>query len=224
MTLRPTHQLIELFDVKPVIVLKEMQKALNTASRATVFRHLARVSYRRSYNGNGKYYTKHDLTRYDRHGIFSYKGIHFSIDGNLAATVSRLVCESSSGHTQRELQELLQVRVQTSLVAMVHDKKLARTKVAGIFIYFHPNSKIGKVQLMKRHKMIEEREFSIEAVTNAVMIQVLLILIRHPGSRVGDVAHRLKGYSPPITMKHVRVVFDRYNLDNVGEKKGPLRR
>jgi len=224
MTIRSSQQLIRLFDAKPMLVLEEMQKALNAASRATVFRHLAKVSYRRSYNCNGRYYTKHDLTRYDRHGIFSIKGIHFSLDGNLVATILRLVCESSSGQTQRELQELLQVRVQTSLAAMVHDKQLARTKVAGTFIYFHPDSKIGKAQLTKRHEMVEERKFAIEAVTDAVVIQVLLILIRYPGSMAGDVSHRLKSHSPPITMQHVRVVFDRYNLDDLGEKKGPSRR
>lgn len=220
MTLRSAQQLIELFNAKPVVVLNEMMKALNTISRATVFRYLTKVSYRRSYNFNGRYYTKHDLTRYDSHGIYSYKGIHFSIDGNLAETILRLVCESSSGYTQRELQELLQVRVQTSLATMVYDKKLTRNKVIGLFIYFHPDSMIGKIQLTKRQKMIEERKFDVEAITDAVVIQVLLILIRHPRSRAGDVAHRLKGYSPPITMKHVRVVFDRYNLDDVEKKKG----
>ena len=200
-----------------------MQKVLKSASRATVFRYLVKVNYRRSYNYNGRYYTKHELSRYDRHGIFSYKGIHFSRDGNLVATVSRLVCESSSGQTQRELQELLKVRVQTSLASMVHNKKLARVKVAGHFIYLHPDLEIHKAQLTKRHEMIEKRRFS-EVVTDAVVIQVLLILIRHPGSKAGDVARRLKGHSPPITMQHVRVVFDRYNLDDVGEKGGPSRR
>ena len=84
MSARSTRQLVELFDAKPVVVLEEMQEALGSASRATVFRHLAKVSYRRSYNRNGRYYTKHDPTRYDRHGLFSYRGIHFSRDGNLA--------------------------------------------------------------------------------------------------------------------------------------------
>ena len=224
MTIRSTQQLIDLFDAKPVIVLEEMQKALNSASRATVFRYLVKVNYRRSYNHNGRHYTKHDPTRYDKHGIFSYKGIHFSRDGNLVRTVLRLVCESSSGQTQRELQELLQVRVQTSLIAMVSDKQLARAKVAGHFIYLHPESEIRKAQLTKRHDRVEERRFVVDAVTDAVVIQVLLILIRYPGSRAGDVARRLKGHSPPITMQHVRVVFDRYSLDDVGEKKGPSRR
>ena len=224
MTNRSSQQLIELLDAKPVIMFKEMQKALNSASRATVFRHLTKVSYRSSYNHNGRYYTKHDLTRYDKHGILSYKGIYFSRDGNLVSTITRLVCESSTGQTQRELQELLKVRVQTSLASMVHDKKLARTKVAGNFIYLHPDSKSNEAQLIKRCEIIEEFRFAIEAVTDAVVIKVLLILIRHPGSNASEVVRRLKGHSPPITMQHVRVVFDRYSIDCVGEKKIPLRR
>jgi len=211
---------MKLFEIKPVVVLEEIQNALNSASRATVFRHLVKVSYRRSYNHNGRYYTKHDLTRYDRRGLFSYKGIHFSRDGNLVATIFRLVCDSSSGQTQRELQELLQVRAQTSLFSMVNNEQLARAKVAGQFIYLHPDAHIREAQLTKRREMIEERRFAIESVTDSVVIQVLLILIRHPGSRAGDVARRLKGHSPPITMQHVRVVFDRYSLDDVGKKKG----
>lgn len=223
MSARSAQQLEKLFDAKPVIVLEEMQKALGSASRATIFRLLAKVSYRRSYNYNGKYYTKHDLTRYDKQGLFSYKGILFSRYGNLNSTLMRLICESSFGYTQRELQELLQVRVQTSLLTMVHDKKLARCKVAGQFIYLHPDSKIGMEQLTKRRELFEQRRFELKEVTDAVVIQVLLILIRHPGSRTGDVARRLKGHSPPITIQHVRVVFDRYGLDNVGEKGGPSR-
>jgi hypothetical protein len=222
MVARSPQQLIDLFDTKTVIVFEEMEKALS-ASRATVFRHLAKVSYRRSYNHNARYYTKHDPTRYDKHGIFSYKGIHFSRDGNLIATLSRLVYESSSGQTQRELQCLLQIRVQTSLAAMLQERKLARAKVAGCFIYLHPDLEIHKAQLARRHEMIEERKFAIEAVTDAVVIQVLLILIQHPGSRAGDVARRIKGHSPPITMQHVRVVFDRYDLDDLGKKKGASR-
>lgn len=224
MSARSAQQLEKLFDVKPVIVLKEMQKALDSASRATIFRLLVKVSYCRSYNRNGMYYTKHDPTRYDKHGLFSYKGIHFSRDGNLAATAARLIRESSFGHTQRELQELLQVRVQTSLLTMVHDKQLARCKVARQFIYLHPDSEIRMEQLAKRRELFEQRRFELKEVTDAVVIQVLLILIRHPGSRTGDVARRLKGHSPPITIQHVRVVFDRYNLDDVGEKGGPSRR
>ena len=218
LSVRSNQQLVNLLEQRPVITLEEMQEALDSASRATVFRHLAKVSYRRSYNHNGRYYTKHDPTRYDRHGLFSYRGIHFSRNGNLVATVSRFICESSSGMTQRELQEILQVRVQTSLLAMVHDKKIARKKLAGQFIYFHPEPGDRTVQVAKRQEMLEAYRFNIDEVTNEVVIQVLLVLIRHPGSRKGDVARRLKGHFPPITIRHVEVVFDRYNLEDVEKK------
>jgi len=223
MSTRSTQQLEKLFDAKPVIVLEEIQKALGSASRATIFRLLVKVSYCRSYNYNGKYYTKHDLTRYDKQGLFSYKGIHFSRDGNLSATVARLVRESLLGHTQRELRELLRVKVQTSLLKMVHHKQLVRSKVAGQFLYLHPDSEIRVAQLAKRQELFEQRRFELKEVTDAVAIQVLLMLIWHPGSRTGDVVRRLKGHSPPITIQHVRVVFDRYGLDNVGKKGGPSR-
>lgn len=223
MSARSARQLEKLFDSKPVIVFEDMQEALDSASRATVFRHLVKVRYCRSYNHNGRFYTKDDPTRYDRHGLFSYKGIHFSRDGNLSATVARLVRESSFGHTQRELQELLQVKVQSLLLPMIRNKQLARCKVAGHFIYLHSDSAVCMEQLKRRRELFEQRKFEIEEVTDAVVIQVLLTLIRHPGSGIGDVARRLKGHSPPITIQHVRVVFDRYGLDNAGKKGGPSR-
>jgi hypothetical protein len=118
----------------------------------------------------------------------------------------------------------MQVRVQASLLAMVRNKQIARGEVDGHFIYLHPDSEIQSEQLAKRRERVEAHRFEVDEVTNEVVIQVLLVLIRHPGSRVGDVARRLKGHSPPIELRHVQVVFDRYGLDDVGEKGGPKRR
>ena len=93
-----------------------MQVALEDASRATAFRYLAQVPYRRSYNHNGRYYALHDRTRYDRFGLWSRGDVHLSIDGSLRATVRRLVHEAEAGATHRELQERLRIRVRTTLL------------------------------------------------------------------------------------------------------------
>lgn len=223
LSVRSSYLLAEFIESRSVVVLEEMQEALGSVSRATVFRHLAKVRYRRSYNHNGRYYTKHEPARYDRHGLFSHKGIHFSLDGDLRSTVARLVGESVAGYVQRELQSLLKVRVQALLLAMIGDKQIARFKLGTQFVYFHPDSKIREAQLAKRREMLTEQATARE-VTDTMVIEVLLVLIRYPGSRAGDVARRLKGHSPPITMSHVQVVFDRYDLDAVGEKGGPSRR
>lgn len=223
LTVRSSQKLAEFIESRPVVVLEEMQRVLGSASRATVFRYLSKISYRRSYNRNGRYYTRHDPGRYDKHGLFSHKGIHFSRDGDLRLTVERLVFESLAGFLQRELQDLLKVRVQTTLLSMIRSKQIARQKVAGHFVYLHPSPEVGAAQLARREEMLAEQALSDE-VSDAMVIEVLLVLIRFPGSRAGDVARRLKGHSPPIKLQYVQVVFDRYDLDAVGEKGGPTQR
>lgn len=214
-----SQKLTELLVNEPVVVLSRMQEALGDASRATVFRHLSQVNYRRSYNFNGCYYTRHDPAQYDKHGLFSHEGIHFSRDGNLGATVFRLICESAAGQTQRELQDLLRVRVQTILLDFIRQKKIAREIFEGLYLYLHPEVKIHKTQLDKRQEMLAAQRFEVEEVTDAVVIEVLLVLIRYPGSKAGDVARRLKGRTPPITLQHILVVFRRFDLDASLEKK-----
>lgn len=57
-------------------------------------------------------------------------------------------------------------------------------------------------------------------VGDAVIIQVLLTLLHHPGAKAADVVRYLRGHSPPITMAEVRLVFARYELDEIGKKGG----
>ena len=225
MTHRRSPELLEgLFKLKTVVDFPAIREALGDVSVQTVFRQLKKISYRRSYNHNGRHYTLHEPSRYDRFGLWSWRGIHFSVDGSLKYTVRRLVREAASGASHRELQERVQTRAHNTLLHLVGEREINREEVAGQFIYFHLDSDVSRAQLAKRREMIQQHRFEIEEVTDAVVIQVLLILIRHPGSKSGDVARRLKGHSPPITMQHVRVVFDRYSLDDVGEKRGPSRR
>lgn len=224
MSKKRIRQLQSFLKVESVVEFSQIQTALGGASRATVFRHLAQVDYRRSYNFNGRFYTRHDPQRYDTRGLYSFKGIQFSRDGNLSATVVRLVCESTAGKTQRELQDLLQVRAQSVLLEAVRQNKIAREDFQGLYLYLHPDKKSRLVQLTCRSEMLEERRFEAEEVTDRVVIEVLLVLIRYPGSRPGDVERRLKGRTPPIGLRHVQLVFDRYDLDAVGEKGGSTAR
>lgn len=223
MTTRSPEQLQALLDSRIVVDLGEIQHALGDASRATTFRYLQKVPYRRSYNHNGRYYTSHDQTKYDRFGLFSHKGAHFSRDGSLTATVIRLVQESIAGKTQRELRELLRVRVQVLLLEAVRRGRLDRELVDQVYVYLHSEDTVKQAQLTRRHEMLTLQKVETE-LTDAIVIEVLLVLIRHPGSQLAEVVRRLRGHSPPIRAEHVRVVFDRYDLEHLGEKGGPSRR
>jgi len=215
--------LLELLQSRPVVVLGDIQAVLEGASRATAFRYLREVPYRRSYNYNGRYYTLHDPARYDRLGLFSHGDIHFSRDGTLGATVRRLVYEAEAGHTQRELQQLLRVRVQATLLDAVRKGEISRERLVEVYVYLHVDAAVRREQVQRRRERIEAAsgpDDELLEVSDAVVIEVLLTLIRHPGSRLDDVVRRLRGRSPPISRQQVEAVFTRYDL---GEKGGASR-
>ena len=222
---RSPQLLIDLFKTKGVVTFPDLQAALGRASRATTFRYLTQVKYLRSYNHNGRYYTQRDPARFDRFGLYSVGDIHFSRDRTLGETLRRLVRESEAGWTQRELQELLRVRVQVLLLEAVRQEQIRREPVAGFYLYLHRDPTIGQRQLQRRQERIAARESRDEAgggVDDEVIIQVLLTLIRHPGSRPADVVRALRGHSPPIRLEEVVEIFARYELEEVGKKGGPM--
>lgn len=220
---RSPHALIHLFKTQGVVTFSDLQTALGNASRATTFRYLRRVPYLRSYNHNGRYYTHRDPARFDRFGLYSVGDIHFSRDRALGDTLRRLVRESEAGWTQRELQELLRVRVQVLLLEAVRREEIRRERVAGFYLYLHIDPAIGQSQLQRRQERIAtatSRDGERVGVDDAIIIQVLLSLIRHPGSQPVDVVRNLRGHSPPIVLEQVIEVFARYDLEDIGKKGG----
>jgi hypothetical protein len=210
--------LARLLQSRPVVEFEDLRAALGDASDCTIFRHLKNVPYRSSYNHNGRYYTLHDPAKYDRWGLHSVGDIHFSVDGTLKATVVRLVCESEVGCTQKELQDLLRVRVQLFLLAAVRDGAIDREAIGKLYVYLHCEPEVREAQLQRRRERIAEASQQEVEVDDEVIIRVLLVLLRYSGSQPGDVTRRLRGHSPPVRRDQVDVVFTRYGL---GEKGGP---
>ena len=223
MTIRTKNMIVQLLRAKKVVKFEEIQEALCAASRTTTFRYLKQVKYVRSYNYNSCYYTSRDAAIFDHLGLYSYGDICFSRDQKLDKTVSRLVCESEAGVTQRELQDMLKVRVQVLLLDAVRHEKIFREKVGGFYLYLHNDPAIRESQLKVRHSRVATSVYSDTddslQIDSHVVIKVLLVLIRQPGLRTVEVARALRGYVPPVTMEQVVSVFDRYSLEDIGKKK-----
>lgn len=224
MAKRSPENLLTLFKSNEVVEFKDIQSALSNASRATCFRYLQQVPYHRSYNYNGRYYTRKDPDRYDRLGLFSHEDIFFSRDNTLGETIRRLARESEAGWTQREFQDVLRVRVQVVLLNSVQQGKINREKIHGFYVYLHPDPSVREAQLNRRR---ERKSFEVPVnegeIGDQVIIQVLLMLLHHPAAKAADVVRYLRGHSPPITMAEVRIVFIRYELDSIGKKGGVLK-
>jgi len=219
---RSPELLRQLLVSETVVDLPRIESALGDVSTMTAFRYLREVPYRRSYNQNGRYYCLHEPSRYDRSGLWSWNNIHFSVDGSLGKTVRRLVYEMEAGATHRELQERLRVRVHNTLLALLRQGEIEREPIAQFYVYLHRDPVIRRDQIGRRQALMATAETaSVEVeVDDRIIIQVLLVLLRHPGANTADVVRYLRGHSPPITMTDVRLVFARYELDSIGKKGG----
>jgi hypothetical protein len=220
---RSAQKLMQVFTEKKVVDLPCIQTALGDVSVQTTFRYLKLVPYRRSYNHNGRYYALYDASRFDRLGLWSFDGIYFSVDGSLLHTVRRLVHEAPAGATHRELQQQLQLRVHNTLLDLWRKAQISRESVSGFYVYLHPEDTVRQAQMTRRQELLSTQQTEAE-VADSMVIEVLLVLIRYPGSNIAEVVRRLRGHAPPIGAEHVRVIFDRYDLDQLGEKRGRSRR
>ena len=217
--------LVPLLAASSSVTFEQLQHALGQASRATTFRYLRQVRHLRSYNHNGRFYTDRDPARFDRFGLLSVGDVHFSRDGSLAATVQRLLRESADGWTDKELRAVLHVSVHPFLLAAVRQGQARRERHDGVYVYLSADPQAGQQQLRARQARLAARRSADAAASLEpdVIIAVLLVLIRHPGSLPTELARRLQGHSPPIELAHVQTVFDRFDLAGIGEKGGSTR-
>lgn len=207
-------RMLTAFRTHPVLTFDEIREALGGVSEATARRALRGIGYLSSYNHNGRYYTLREEHEFDRWGLWSYQGVRVSRDGTLTATVERLVGESPAGWTRRELQELLGASVQTVLTTLRRRGKVDRARIGPAYVYVSAEKASQQLECRREMKTLKQRrsEAPLE-----VVVAILLVLIRHPGSTAVDVIRRLKGHSPPIQHEEVEDVFERYDL---AQKKG----
>lgn len=215
-------RLVQLFTAHPVVELPAIRQALGGVSSMTAFRHLKRLGYRCSYNHKGRFYARHELARYDRFGLWSVGEIHFSVDGSLRKTVRRLVEQAHAGATHQELQARLRVRVQNTLLDLYRSEEVSRERLQQLYVYLHSDPSVRAVQLQHRHELVSRAKSAAlqRQVTDQLIIEVLLVLLRHRGADRAEVVRHLRGHSPPIAIEQVGVVFARYDLENLGEKGG----
>jgi len=219
---RSVERLRNLFASETVVDFPRIRAALGNASAMTAFRYLRQLSYRRSYNHNGRYYCLYEPSHHDRFGLRSVGDIHFSVDSSLGHTVRRLVYETQAGTTHRELQDRLGVRVHNTLLTLLRRGEVERERLAQLYVYLHSDADVRREQIQRRKALIEagERGQAEAALADGIIIAVLLTLLRHPEAKAAEVVRYLRGHSPPISMEQVDAVFTRYDLESIGKKGG----
>ncbi len=141
-----------------IATLGELKESLGTSATMTVFRKLKALGYRTSYSHRGKYYTLAGIPRFDERGLWSYRAVWFSRDGNLLTTTQRFVEEADSGFTATELQDLLSVEVKEPLLQLYRRGRIDREDMVGTYVYFSVDPGVRREQRLRR----ESRQAALE--------------------------------------------------------------
>lgn len=144
-----------------IATMSELKEALGTEADATVFRKLAELSYLSSYSHRGRYYTLLEIARFDDWGLWSHHSVRFSRHGTLRATAETLVTEAEAGWRARELEGLLEVPVQQTLLGLVRARRIARERVGGLYLYCASDPRRRRRQLEARRRREAEADYGV---------------------------------------------------------------
>lgn len=207
--------LATLFRGQMVVDLRTLFSALKTSSRMSVFRRLKSVGYLSSYTHRGAYYTLPDIPLFDGHGLWFHQGVGFSRAGTLKATLVAMVDAAEAGHTHRELEMLLRIRVRNTLVQLVRECRIGRHRIKTLYLYVSAISEQSAAQLARR----QEGSAGVAAAPMAklaetTLIEILLEVVRTAPVTVRPavVADRLRARAVAVTTAQVEQVFAHYGL------------
>ena len=130
--------------------MDRLKTVLGTTVKMTVMRKMKELSYIGSYSHSGKYYTLSHIPEFDKNGIWTYKGVKFSIYGNLQQTVQRYIENTKNGYSASELKKILDIEVKEGLLALYRKKRIDRKKISGCYVYFSTSPQLGKSQVLHR--------------------------------------------------------------------------
>ena len=143
-------RLVALLRRERIATIEQLKGALGTSVDMTVFRKLREIPYHTSYSHRGRYYALDEVARFDEIGLWTYRDVHFSRLGSLVETSERFVSDAEQGLFARELAQIVQVDVEEPLLRLVREERLAREKVAGVYLYCSREHARRRAQLLAR--------------------------------------------------------------------------
>lgn len=212
LTTKYLSPLNRLFQRKRAALLDDLRAALGTTSRTTIFRIMKAVGYFTSYSHAGRYYTLRRIPKFDRRGLWAWRGIGFSAHGTLRATAIFLVEQSEAGQTHEELQQQLGLRVHDTLRSVVADGVMTRERFEDVYLYLSADPKKAAAQLAARRQRQVVVPTAVVPPDALLVIDVLVQVIQHPREDTAAIAGRLATAGRAVTAQQVEGIYRRYGV------------
>jgi hypothetical protein len=208
-TAKYVSSLNQLFRRRRAALLDDLRRALGTRSRTSIFRILKAIGYFSSYSHAGRYYTLRQIPKFDRWGLWAWRGIGFSSRGTLRATAAFLVEESTLGQTHEELRQRLGLRVHDTVRSLVAEGTIRRERFEDVYVYLSADPKKAALQLAARREL---RAAPARPADPLLVIDVLVRVIHHPREDAATIATRLQASGRSVTPAQVEEIFHAYGV------------
>jgi hypothetical protein len=151
--------------------MPELKMALGTAVDVTVFRKLKQIAYRTSYSHRGAYYALDETARFDENGLWSFQSVWFSRWGTLLDTAEAYVENSAAGCFVEELDSLLHAGTKEPLLKLVHQERVARQPVGGLYLYCSIKAALRERQLLTRRALQADPQLAGSAIASSAVTE-----------------------------------------------------
>jgi hypothetical protein len=143
-------ELRNLFIEQKVLDIGSIVQSFPERSRTSLTRDLQSINAIACYNGYGNRYTLKEIAEFNEHGIWECKDALFSVNGSFKSTIISIVNNSFSGMTQRELKEILILRVSSALSELTGDNQIAHEVVHNQYLYVSADTNVSQMQIEAR--------------------------------------------------------------------------
>ena len=208
----------KLFRTRPVALLNDLRKALQTQSRTTIFRVLRAVGYLTSYSHAGRYYTLQRIPKFDPRGLWWYRDIGFSIQRSLRATLIHWVETSPAGQTHQELQNVFHLRMHDTLRLLVRARELQRKPFQDTYVYLSSKPRRAAQQWAQRQPLAPAP--AARELHPSRVIAVLVDVLHHPNDEARAISRRLR----TVTPEQIEAVWTQYDLKKTPRSRSPRSR
>ena len=194
-----------------VVDLNMLKTKFPGRSIPSFHRDLAKLGCISCYTDNSRYYTLPDIPDYDGHGLWRHGTVTFSKHLTAKETVRVLVCESRSGLTHAELQDILGIRLYNPLKALVQEKAIVSVTDGVKLIFFNGDDAAGQKQRDNRADMAAA--MAVHPFNLHIVIDVLLAVFLEKKDTAESAFSFLKSEKHPyLSLKEVEEIFNHYHL------------
>ncbi len=205
------EDVLKVFKREKILTLNQLADLLSYCQR-TVQRRLKQWSAYTSYNKNGRYYVLPIVVRFDEKGLWKYKGVFFSKNGNLKETVNALIHNSTAGLTVKEAGKLLGVPLGSFLSQQRNVQQIRKEKIAGPFVYF--SSDEGTFIKQKQKRQQDDTHLRLTKLpTDTEAVIILVERIKHPALSIEELSVRLNKKGHRIKVETIGNLFERHGLE-----------